>query len=617
MPRSPLRVWYLRALAVALGVGLVACGGTTQTGSSTPTGIPGPTQTPPDTTPPTIVITAPTAGGSFIASSTSVSVSGTAFDNVSVASVTWRNTTTGAHGTASGTSTWSVASVPLVAGLNVIEVTAHDAVGNVGSASLGVTFNLAGQASLSGGVDSSLIDRSGANAVYLYSGSVAPDDRGGTGAQPLAVAAVTQDNGACTFSYRFDALPAGSYTVAFTNQAASDDPSTDDPISFSGATTVAVSTSGGAVQNFLPPRILRVGPTRSLRLPSDAAAVAQDGDVIEIDAAEYLDDIVVWRRNHLTLRGVGGGRAYMHATQIIPFDGTDTGNGKGIWVTAGRGITVENVEFSGAKVPDENGAGIRGDGPDLTVCNGYFHDNEDGILGGGGNVLIEYSEFANNGFGDGFTHNMYISSGTNRFTLRYSYTHHAKIGHTVKTRARENYILYNRIMDEVTGTSSYNIDVPDAGLTYIIGNLIQQGPNTDNATLVAYGAESASNGTQELYVINNTFVNDRGSGTFLTVRGGTTARIVNNIFAGGGTVLSGPGTLTTNLVSNSPGLVDIANYDYRLTAAATGAIDKGSDPGTSPAGFDLKPTSEYVHPYNRRDRPVVGPLDIGAYEFTP
>jgi hypothetical protein len=615
--RGRVRPWRVLAVAAGIVAGVVGCGGSAQTTSSSPAGSPGPTQTSPDTTPPAIVITAPTTAGSYVATTTSLSLAGTATDNVGVKTVTWRNTTSGASGTASGTSTWNVAALPLVAGHNAIVVTARDAAGNTGTAALDATFNLTGQASLSGGVDSSLVDRSGVNGVYLYAGSVVPDDRGGAGAQPLAVATVAQDNGACTFSYRFDALPAGSYTVAFTNQAANDNPSVDDAISFSGTATVAVPVNGGALHNFAAARVLQVGPTRSLQRPSDAAAIAQDGDVIEIDAGEYLDDIVVWRRNRLTLRGVGGGRAYMHATQTIPFDGTDAGNGKGIWVTAGRGITVENVEFSGAKVPDENGAGIRGDGPDLTVCNGYFHDNENGILGGGGNVLIEYSEFANNGFGDGFTHNMYISSGTNRFTLRYSYTHHAKIGHTVKTRARENYILYNRIMDEATGTSSYNIDVPDAGLTYIIGNLIQQGPDTDNSTLVAYGAESASNGTQELYVVNNTFVNDLHSGAFLSVRSGTTARIVNNIFSGGGTVLSGPGTLTTNLVSNSPGLADSANYDYELTAAATGAIDQGSDPGTSPAGFDLTPTSEYVHPYNRRDRPVVGPLDIGAYEYVP
>jgi hypothetical protein len=61
-------------------------------------------------------------------SSTSIAVSGTASDNVSVAAVKW-TTSTGYSGTASGTSKWS-ASVPLLVGSNVITVRAYDAAGN-------------------------------------------------------------------------------------------------------------------------------------------------------------------------------------------------------------------------------------------------------------------------------------------------------------------------------------------------------------------------------------------------------------------------------------------------------------------------------------------------------
>ncbi len=295
-------------------------------------------------------------------------------------------------------------------------------------------------------------------------------------------------------------------------------------------------------------------------------------------------------------------------------------NGKGIWVPQAQNVVVENIEFSGATVVDENGAGIRNEANNLTVCNGYFHDNQNGILGGVGTVLIEYSEFNHNGQcppGFGCAHNMYIDGG-NLFTLRYSYTHRAHIGHNVKSRAQETRILYNRISDE-DGDPSYSIDIPQVGRTFIIGNLIQQGPNTDNSSIVSYGAESALNGTQELYVVNNTIVNDRpAGGAFFDIRGGTTARFINNIFAGPGTVPTASAliTMTTNLTFNpasQAGLVNAAGFDYHLTAGSS-ARNAGTDPGTA-ASFSLTPTSQYVHPINRQDRPVDGMIDIGAYEF--
>ena len=97
----------------------------------------------------------------------------------------------------------------------------------------------------------------------------------------------------------------------------------------------------------------------------------------------------------------------------------------------------------------------------------------------------------------------------------------------------------------------------------------------------------------------------------------TTGLVANNIFSGGGTVLSGVNTITlrTNLISNAPGLVDSANFDYRL-AAGPPAINAGSDPGTG-AGVSLVPTSQYLHPFNREDRPTRNGIDMGAYEYAP
>ena len=75
-----------------------------------------------------------------------------------------------------------------------------------------------------------------------------------------------------------------------------------------------------------------------------------------------------------------------------------------------------------------------------------------------------------------------------------------------------------------------------------MGNLIQQGPRTDNAVILAYAEEGLTNPGSDLYLVNNTFVNDRGSGTFVQIGDDKTADLPapavlrNNILFGGGTV---------------------------------------------------------------------------------
>ena len=355
------------------------------------------------------------------------------------------------------------------------------------------------------------------------------------------------------------------------------------------------------------PQILRVGKGKQFSLPSQAAAVAKDGAIVEIDAGVYEKDAASWTANNLTLRGVGG-RAHLKS-------GGAAAEAKGIWVLSGKNTTVENIEFSGCAVSDRNGAGIRQQGEGLTVRNCFFHDNEMGILTGASPasvILIETSEFARNGAGDGQSHNIYIGT-VKSFTLRHCYSHHTRIGHNLKSRAQANYILYNRIMDEENGTSSYAIDLPNGGLSILVGNLVHKGPNSENSGVLTYAAEGAKNEKQELYVANNTFVNDRSSATFISLRGSpTTVSVINNIFFGPGGMISGKGEASNNLISKDPLFVDRARYDYRLQKGSP-AIDGGKPPGKV-GDFDLTPRFHYLHPLRKEARPISGALDLGAYE---
>jgi len=351
--------------------------------------------------------------------------------------------------------------------------------------------------------------------------------------------------------------------------------------------------------------VLQVGPTKTFSAPSKAAAVAKDGDVIEIDAGTYTADVAVWRANNLTIRGVGG-RPHLKA-------GGASAQGKAIWVIQGSNTTIENIEFSGAKVPDQNGAAIRQEGSGVTIRNCFIHDNEMGILAGNGSgeVLIENSEFSGS-YGD-YNHNIYMGN-IRKFTLRFSYIHHATNGHNVKTRAQENYLLYNRIMDEATGRSSYAIDIPNGGRSYVIGNVIQKGRRSENPNVIAYAAEGPTNPMQELYVVNNTVVSDYPGGSFLQVRGRPTqVQILNNIFYGTGATLQTMGIMRNNLVGIAPLFENPARFDYRLRNGSPG-IDTGASVEAA-AGFDVTPLYEYVHPTSGVSRNIVGALDIGAFEF--
>ena len=362
-----------------------------------------------------------------------------------------------------------------------------------------------------------------------------------------------------------------------------------------------------------PCATLAVGPGQAYAQPCAAIAAASAGDTIEIDAAGvYPGDVCGWRTDGLTLRGVGG-RAKIDAAGR-------NAQGKAIWVITGNDTVVENIEFTGAAVPDKNGAGIRQEGRNLTVRNCYFHHNEDGILSGespDSQIVVEYTEFAYNGAGDGYSHNFYMGH-VGRFILRYCYSHHSQVGHLVKTRATENYILYNRLSDEADGTGSYEIDVPNGGKTFIVGNLIEQGPMTGNSTILSYREEGpyALNPDTSLYVVNNTFVNDRPQGgTFIYVAPAvaTPAIIRNNIFYGRGTLVNqASAVMEGNLSGQDPRFAGAGAYDYHLLPGSP-AIDAGTDPGDA-NGDPLAPAFQYVHPACGEARLSQGTIDAGAYE---
>lgn len=368
-----------------------------------------------------------------------------------------------------------------------------------------------------------------------------------------------------------------------------------------------------ATTNAPPSGIITVGPSgRDFTTIPAAIAAAVSGNTIEIDAGTYTDQSATVTQSNLTLRGVGVGRAHMAwVTGNIP-------NGKGILDITGGGVVVENMEFSGAVVVDGNGAGIRySDGGNLTIRGSYFHDNENGLLGQGGlsaTLLVENSIFEDNGdCPGGGCHNVYIGTmGT--LIFRYNKSFDSVDGHTLKTRARVNEILYNYLSTK-NSNGSYEAEFPNGGTAYLIGNVIEQGVNTNNSTLVSYGAEGAVNPSPALYLVNNTLMNWRTAGaTFVqVVAGGPTLGIRNNIWAGGGTPLVGGSTdLTSDLSLSSTTFVDASTANFNLVASSP-AVNSGVSPGTA-GTYNLTPLWEYVEPASSIARTTTSTIDVGAYE---
>lgn len=361
-------------------------------------------------------------------------------------------------------------------------------------------------------------------------------------------------------------------------------------------------------------RILRVGPMEPIRSIADAARLARDGDIVEIQAGEYHGDVALWNQRRLAIRGVGG-NARLFA------DGKSA-EGKAIWVIRNGDFEIANVDFVGARVSDRNGAGIRFENGRLRIRNCLFWGNQSGILTTAGkdqkdaSIEIENSEFAFNGAGDGQSHHVYVGT-MGSLKVSGSYFHHANVGHLIKSRAAINMITYNRFSDENGGRASYELEFPNGGVAHLFGNIIQQDRETENSTLISYGAENYIWPRNELYLSHNTLINDHPyGGAFLRVEpGGAKVISTNNLLIGIGRYHVSNNLESTNDVHAGWEIFSQASrHDYRLNDAgrklAFQAVRSGSEVGKNP-----NPQYEYVHP--RQVKALAGnPTYPGAIQTT-
>jgi hypothetical protein len=294
--------------------------------------------------------------------------------------------------------------------------------------------------------------------------------------------------------------------------------------------------AGGAEQ-----RVLRVCPDGcEFALPSEAAAVVEDGDLVEIEAADYVD-CAVWRAS-VTVRGVGG-RPHIRDRACAD---------KGIFITRGETTRFENLEFSGMAVPDENGAGIRHEGTHLVVRDVRMHDGEQGILAGdnpAGTVYIENSRFERLGR-NGQAHGIYINRVAELRIRDSRFLRSVDQGHEIKSRALRTLIDCS-VIASLDGDDSRNIDLPEGGHVEIRNSVIQQGEESPQRNIIGFNLEEPAHETQRLIMRNNLLINDQDRGSFVHIDGEPELDIRDNIFVGAGQIRVGGAPFPNNVYLNS------------------------------------------------------------------
>lgn len=373
------------------------------------------------------------------------------------------------------------------------------------------------------------------------------------------------------------------------------------------------TVAAAATARALAPATMIVGPGERISSLSEAARQARDGEVIEIRPGTYRGQPVVWTQDKLIIRGAG-------ERPVMLADGKSA-EGKAIWVVRGGRVLIENVEFRGARVPSLNGAGIRFEKGHLVVRNSAFFDNEMGILTANhADMSLEVvdSEFGDAPHTQGDLHHLLYVGAIARFSLRGSRFANGYLGHLVKSRARENHILYNMLVDGAGGKASYELEFPNGGVAYVIGNTIGQSAGTDNPKMLSFGAEGGRWPENALYMAHNTLINDFHAGSFVHVwsdklAGDVEVWLLNNLLVGNGE-LSRPaqGRFDGNRAVGRGELIEQGGVPSRLTSGSPlrGAV---RPPGEANE-VALLPSAEFTFPVGTRSLRVGSRLAPGAFQ---
>ncbi len=138
-----------------------------------------------DATAPAITITSPTSNATYSTTGNTINLGGNASDVTSGVNVVTWSSNRGGSGTASGTTSWSITSIALSSGSNIITVTVTDKAGNTDTDTITVSYsgsnNLQAYYALDTGAGSTATDSSGNNRNGTINGAAWSAGKNGNG----------------------------------------------------------------------------------------------------------------------------------------------------------------------------------------------------------------------------------------------------------------------------------------------------------------------------------------------------------------------------------------------------------------------------------------------------
>jgi len=235
----------------------------------------------------------------------------------------------------------------------------------------------------------------------------------------------------------------------------------------------------------------------------EAKSVIKDGSQVYLKAGLYTQGLYI-KANNISIIG----------EKNVIFDDAAV-NGKAALVLTGNNVLVESIECRNIYVKDLNGACIRFEGKNLTVRGLYAHDSQSGIMTShnyDGFLHIEFSKFENLGgkaTGRGYAHAIYANVGEFIFSDSQVLSV-GKEGSGLKSRSRKT-IVINSILASLDAKDSRLIDVANYGELIIKNSILQQGNNSSNSQLIAYGLENKEINFKinRIEISNNLFLLDR------------------------------------------------------------------------------------------------------------